>query len=61
MRHQQKTNPTGTDACEQGGEARRDAPRKTWSHRLRGVLKILAQIVAIFGTIMAIADTLHRW
>ena len=60
MRHWQKKNPT-CDTCEQGGEAHRDAPRKTWSQRLRGVLKILAQVVAIVGTVMAIADTLHRW
>jgi len=61
MRHQQKKNPACTATCEQGGEAHPDAPRKTWSQGLRGVLKILAQVVAIFGTIMAIADTLHRW
>ena len=68
MRYWQKKNPACTDTCEtdaptmrQGGDTHRDAPRKTWSQRLRGVLKILAQVVAIFGTIMAIADTLHRW
>ena len=44
----------------QGGEAHPDAPRKTWSRPARRA-EILAQVVAIFGTIMAIADTLHRW
>jgi hypothetical protein len=34
---------------------------RTWRQRLGGVLKILSQVVAILGTIMAIVDALHRW
>ena len=32
-----------------------------WRQRFGAALKILSQVVAIFGTIMAIVDTLHRW
>ena len=32
-----------------------------WRQRLGTALKILSQVVAILGTIMAIVDTLHRW
>ena len=43
-------------------ETRRDPARTTpWRQRLGAALKILSQVVAILGTIMAIVDTLHRW
>ena len=43
-------------------EARRDPARTNpWRQRFTAALKILSQVVAILGTIMAIVDTLHRW
>ena len=47
------------------GETRHDPARthdaNPWRQRLGAALKILSQVVAILGTIMAIVDTLHRW
>jgi hypothetical protein len=54
MRHQHKKNREHSEA---GGE--RSEPCA--SHRLLGILKILSQIAAITGTVMAIVDALHRW
>ena len=43
-------------------ETRRDPVRTNpWRQRFGAALKILWQVVAILGTIMAIVDTLHRW
>jgi len=46
-------------------ETRRDPARahdaNLWRQRLGAALKIMSQVVAILGTIMAIVDTLHRW
>jgi len=43
-------------------ETRRDPLRTNpWRQRFGAALKILSQVVAILGTIMAIVDTLHRW
>jgi hypothetical protein len=45
-------------------ETRRDTRThgtNPWRQRLGAALKILSQVVAILGTIMAIVDMLHRW
>jgi hypothetical protein len=46
-------------------ETRRDPARTHGTSRSRqrlgAALKILSQLLAILGTIMAIVDTLHRW
>jgi len=43
-------------------ETRRETARMNPSRqRFGAALKILSQLVAILGTIMAIVDTLHRW
>ena len=57
----------GTKKIKQFGDARQggDAHPRRGAHNLASelgaALKILSQVVAIFGTIMAIVDTLHRW
>jgi len=52
MRHQHKKNRERPEGC---GE------RRAADQRLLGILKILSQVVAIIGTIMAMVDALHRW
>jgi hypothetical protein len=54
MRHHHKKNRECPEACGERREACAD-------HRPLRILKILSQIAAITGTVMAIVDTLHRW
>jgi len=54
MRHQHKKNRERSETCGEPSEA-------CASQRLLRFLKILSQIAAITGTVMAIVDALHRW
>ena len=59
--HRKKSNSSET----RDGDAHRQTSRQrdatTWRQRFGAALKILSQVVAILGAIMAIVDTLHRW
>ena len=59
--HRKKSNSSET----RDGEAHRQTSRQhdatTWRQRFGAALKILSQVVAILGTIIAIVDALHRW
>ena len=59
--HRKKSNSSEMRDRETRRDPARTRDANPWRQRLGAVLKILSQVVAILGTIMAIVDTLHRW
>ena len=59
--HRKKSNSSDMHDKETRGDPARTRDTNPWRQRLGAALKILSQVVAILGTIMAIVDTLHRW
>ncbi len=59
--HRKKSNSSETRGRRSTPRPSRQHDATTWRQRVGAALKILSQVVAILGTIMAIVDTLHRW